>query len=245
MGRFDGMTATNGATGRENYPRRRPVDRADAARHAQATAKTLERATENESRWEGHRPGSEKSWLGNHMATLGRHLKRLHHRVGWLGTAFLMLPILIWVWIAAREPFISVFNGALPRDVMSGRLFSERFDIGHAGCAMDQPTIGKWLFWFTVMSVSSLSYASVVRWVSDRTSRGGYVAYGLSVVILSTFLLCILSWPACWLTQYVCSMGFTPRRAYGLLYAGVGGLVVILFLCWAFRKANQAVEPSM
>ena len=160
----------------------------------------------------------------------------MHHSFNWLGTLFLMLPILLWVWLAARDPFISVFNGAVPRFVFSGEIFTARFDIVHAGFVLDQPTIGKWLFWFTVMAVTSLPYALIVRWLSNRTTKSGYLTYLACVTILTTFLLCILSWPMCWLIQYVCSMGFTARRIYGLLYAGGGAFIVLGFLFWAFLK---------
>jgi len=36
------------------------------------------------------------------MKPLGQHLKRIGHRIGWLVTIILMLPILIWVWQVAR-----------------------------------------------------------------------------------------------------------------------------------------------
>lgn len=177
--------------------------------------------------------------FGSHMNAARRYLKRLHHRAGWLTIGFLMLPILIWVWPAAREPVISVFNGAVPRSVLSGQIFSAPFDRAHAGFSMDQPTIGKWLFWFTFMTASSLPYAAVVRWLSNRTERSGALAYAACVGILGVFLLCILSWPMCWLIQYVCSMGFTPRRTYGLLYAVAGGVLVIGFMWSAFRRLRE------
>jgi hypothetical protein len=63
---------------------------------------------------------------------------------------------------AAREPVLSVFGGTVPHYVLSGRLFTEEFNIVHAGFVMDQPIIGKWLFWFSAMTMSSLPYASVV-----------------------------------------------------------------------------------
>ena len=191
------------------------------------------------------RPGSGyvrqpyKQKLGNCMKSSNRYIERFHHSVGWLGTIFLMLPILTWVWLAAKEPFISVFNGAVPSYVISGKLFSEKFDICHAGFCLDQPTIGKWLFWFSVMMVSSLPYVTTVRWISNRKSRCGYLAYGISIVILCIFLLCILSWPLCWLIQYVCSMGLTSRRVYGLLYGIGGGILVIGFFAWAIRKPKE------
>ena len=184
------------------------------------------------------------------MMTARRHLKRFHHRAGGLGVICLMLPILAWVWPAAREPVISVFNGAVPGYIFSGKLFSEQFDIIHAGFVLDQPTIGKWLFWFTVMTISSLPYAAAVRWLSNRKKRSGFLAYGACVAIIGVFLLCILSWPLCWLINYVSSMGFTPRRIFGLFYAVIGGLTVVGFVYWAFSKptesdAENAVQVSV
>jgi hypothetical protein len=176
--------------------------------------------------------------------TLKRHLERCRHRLSWLGISILMLPILSWVWQTARDPIISVFNGAVPRYVVSGELFSERFDTIHAGFVMDKPTIGKWLFLFTVMTASSLPCAAAVRWLSDRTRRFAYLAYAVCGAILGVFLLCILSWPLLWLIQYASSMGFTPRRIYGLLYAFAGGLLVIGFIVFAFRRPNGTTDRT-
>ena len=162
--------------------------------------------------------------------------ERLHHRLGWLGTVLLMLPMLSWVWLAAREPVKSVFNGAVPHYVLSGKLFSEQFDTVHAGFVLDQPTIGKWLFWFSVMAMSSLPYAIAVGWLADRKTQAGRLTFRIGATVLAVCLLCILSWPLLWLIQYVWSMGFTPRRAYGLVYAVGGGLVVIGFLLRAWRN---------
>jgi len=172
------------------------------------------------------------------------YLMRFHHRVGWMGTTVLMFPIFAWVWLAAGEPIISVFNGAVPGFVLSGKLFSEPFDIIHAGFVLDQPTIGKWLFWFTVMTASSLPYAAAVRWLSNRARESVYLAYAVCAVILGVFLLCILSWPLCWLIQYVASMGFMPRRIYGLLYAVAGGLLVIGFWDFAFKKQAEITDRA-
>ena len=172
-------------------------------------------------------------------------VKRLRHRVGWLGTLILMLPILAWVWLAASEPFVSVFNGTIPYHVVSGKLFSEKFHIVHAGFSLDQPTIGKWLFWFSVMTVSSLPYAAIVRWSSKRRSKREYFAYAVSIAVLCIFLLCILTWPLCWLIQYVCSMGVTPRRIYGLLYGTAGGILVLVFFAWAVRKPKKTDDARL
>jgi hypothetical protein len=147
-----------------------------------------------------------------------------------------MVPILGWVWMAAREPVFSVFSGAAPRYVFSGRLFTEPFNTIHAGFAMDQPTIGKWLFWFTVMALSSLPYVALLGWLANRKAKTGRVAFAFGVSVLGVFLLCILSGPVCLLIQYVCSMGFTPRRICGLVYGFASGLLVIGFVAWSLRN---------
>jgi hypothetical protein len=178
------------------------------------------------------------------MSSARRFVEWFHHRAGCLSIALLMLPILVWVWLAAREPVFSVLNGTVPRWVLSGELFSEKFDTGHAGSALDQPTIGKWLFWFSVMAASSLPYTTAVGWLSDRRRKSGQLAFGIFTGLLCFFLLCILSWPLSWLIQYVCSMGFTLRRCYGLLYSIAGGLLVISFLSWSVRKPKPTeAEP--
>jgi hypothetical protein len=177
------------------------------------------------------------------MKAIARFLKRLHHGGGWLSVSLLMLPILAWVWLAAKEPVISIFNGAVPRYVLSGKLFAEPFNTIHAGFALDQPTIGKWLFWFSVMAGTSLPFAAGVGWFADRNRRAGRLAFGIGVGVLGVFLLCILSWPLSWLIQYTWSMGFTPKRTYGLVYSVAGGLLVIGFVAWAFRKPKRKDAP--
>ncbi len=165
--------------------------------------------------------------------------ERFHHRMSGLGALLLMLPVLLWVWQAAREPVISVFNGAVPRFILSGRIFSEPFNIIHAGHYMDQPTIFKWLFWFTFMTASSLPYAAAVGWLSNRTKMSAYLAYLIGAGMLGVFLLCILSWPFSWMIQYVSSMGFTVRRMLGLLYMGGGMMLVLGFIYWAIPRPKR------
>ena len=132
-----------------------------------------------------------------------------------------------------------MFYGYVPHNIISGKIFSDKFDITHAGISLDQPTIGKWLFWFSFMTILSLPYAAAVRWLSNQRSRFSNLAYSIPAAILCIFLLCILSWPVCWLIQYVCSMGFTARRIYGLVYEIVGAILVFGFLFWAFKNPNK------
>jgi len=127
-------------------------------------------------------------------------------------------------------------DGSLPRFVLSGRLFTERFDIVHAGWAMDQPTVGKWLIWFTVLTSVAIPYVGIVRWMSNRSTPFGYWLFTGASVVLSILLLSILSWPVSWLVQYICSMGLTPRRIAGLAYGIAGAIMVLTLLCWTVRR---------
>lgn len=171
--------------------------------------------------------------------------ERLHHRLGWLGMGLLMLPCLAWVWLAASGPVWSVFSGAVPRYVLDGRAFREPFDIVHAGFAMDQPTIGKWLFWFSVMVWSSVPYAVLLAWLGNRRTKAGWLAYACFAFLLATCLLCLLSWPSIWLVQYVRAMGWTPRRAAGLAYCALGALAVLSFVIWAVRRPRMPASAAL
>jgi hypothetical protein len=170
----------------------------------------------------------------------------LRHRVGWVGTAFLMLPVLVWTAWVAGDPLASVFHcrSQLLPSLISGELLAQRFDIRHAGGCFDQPTIGKWLFLFTLMAVTALPWALAVRWLSDRSRRGAYVAYAFCGTVLGVFLLCILVGPLVWLGQYVNTMGVTPRRVRGLVYGAAGGAAVIAFIVSGFARRNTVQERS-
>ncbi len=148
----------------------------------------------------------------------------------------------MWVWMAAKMPFLAMFSGKIPAFVLSGRIFTEQFQWVHAGSAIDQPTIGKWLFWFTVMTASYLAWSLPLRYAANRSSRGGYWAYGLCCTVVAVLVLCILSLPTVWLVQYIYSMGITPRRAMGLTYSLGGGVVVVASVVWAFKAPPSELK---
>lgn len=155
-----------------------------------------------------------------------------------------MLPALLWVWPAAHEPVVSVLRGAVPGFVLSGRVFREPFDIMHAGFVMDQPTIGKWLFWFTFMTATALPWVLFVGWLSNRQRASARAAFTICVGLLVFMLFCILSWPATWLVQYAWSMGATQRRVSGLLYCGGSVIALLALLVWAARPPVPVTEWS-
>lgn len=154
-------------------------------------------------------------------------------------SCILMVPVLAWVWLAARDPAYSVFNGAVHKYVLSGEIFRDRFNTIHAGFTMDQPTIGKWLFWFTFMSVTSMPLTLLVRLLTDRECKWSWLIFAIANVVICICLICMLSWPLIWLGQYIHSMGFTPRRVLGLLYAGVAGAGVLGFFAWSIRRPSR------
>lgn len=162
----------------------------------------------------------------------------MHQRVQWWGTIILIAPVLWLVAMCAWDPFMSIAEGRLPHYVLSGKLFTERFDIRHAGTVLDQPTIGKWLFWFTVITVLSFPYVVVLRRISDRKSLTGRLAFAVPVAVICVLLLCILTWPLAWLVQYIHSMGFTLNRIFALVYGTAAAIGVILFFIWAVRRSK-------
>ena len=171
---------------------------------------------------------------------LMRHLRRL--------SCILMLPILAWVWLAARDPAYSVLSGAVPKYLLSGEVFRDQFNTIHAGFVLDQPTIGKWLFWFTCMTVTSMPLTLLVRALTDRKCKWAWSVFAIANVALGICLISMLSWPLIWLGQYIHSMGFTIRRVFGLLYGGMAGAGVLGFIAWSIRRPpreqRDAVKPG-
>jgi len=124
-------------------------------------------------------------------------------------------------------------------DLVSRQTFGRHFSLWNAGFALDQPTIGKFLFWFTVFCVTMLPFVSVVRAISDRRSRAGYWAFAVPTSIIGLFLLSMLTDTFWMLIVYIRDMGFTPRRVYGLAF-GIGSYCVVLsFLWWALRPPKR------
>lgn len=161
---------------------------------------------------------------------------RLHHRFPSWAMLLLLGPLLYLVALVARDPFMAMATGRLPAYVLKGKLFTERFNIMHAGCAMDQPTIGKWLVWFSVLTILSVPLVALTRWLGDRSSKLGYWAFGGLVLAIGGLLLCVLAFPLCMLVQYVYWMGFTPKRVFGLVFCLAAFVLLPWFLRWAIRR---------
>ena len=158
------------------------------------------------------------------------------HNLNWLILMLMAIPIWAWIFYFARYPLPSILNGEVFKFIFSGELFTSSFDIRQAGMALDQPTIGKWLFLFNVAASISLPYAVIVGRLAERTTHTGYYTYAFFAFVTSFLLLSIIIWPACWLTQYIYHMGFTPRRIAGAIYVIAVFCIFIKYLKWSFTR---------
>lgn len=145
-------------------------------------------------------------------------------------TALAVLPLAGLMWLMGQRLFLRAFIA-----VLSGGIFKESWDRVHAGFALDQPTIGKWYFWFTVFTVIGLFYMTIIYKFCVQKSKLRHWFFVIPLTILCLFLVCLLTIPFWWLIQYVREMGYTEKRILGLLY-GIGGyLVVLLYYFWIVR----------
>jgi hypothetical protein len=105
---------------------------------------------------------------------------------------------------------------AAAKFAFSGAWFKERFHLGSAGLALDQPTIGKFFLWTSVMFCLACTIILLLRVVVDvgRQSARRWVIVG-TTALLALVLLELLA-PTFLLIQYFVSMGITLRRFLGL-----------------------------
>jgi len=173
---------------------------------------------------------------------LPRPIAKLHHACAPWIVMLLFGPLVYFVVLVARQPFLAIATGKLPAYVLRGKLFAERFDTVHAGSALDQPTIGKWLFWFSVMVIFAVPVIVGVRWLADRSTSIRQAAFALPVLIIGVLILCVLMFPLCMLVQYVYWMGFTPKRVIGLSFSVAAFALLPLFLCWSLRRPPVCLD---
>lgn len=153
--------------------------------------------------------------------------------------SFLPLVLLAWMFEGGeRGMFFGTFTA-----VLSGGIFREEWHPIHAGFVLDQPTIGKWYFWFSVFTAVWLPYMAAVKYFFIRRSTPRRMIFAAGITFLCLFLACLLTIPFWWLIQYIQAMGWTPKRAFGLFYAA--GAYGILFIFW-YRTviAKRRIGPA-
>jgi len=170
------------------------------------------------------------------MKTMIERVIRFRHRFGWLGTVALMLPVLAWAEEFTGQSVWGIFHLQSPAlsELISGDMFAKTFYLRSMGTGDPHEL----LFWFTLVSVTSLPWALLVRWLSDRNKRGAYRAYAFCGMLLGIPLFCMLLFPLIWLIRYVNRMGVTPRRVQGLIYCAVWGGALIGFIVSCFIRRN-------
>ncbi len=144
------------------------------------------------------------------------------------------LAFVAYNWLSYCPPTAAV------KFAFSGKWFTEKFYLHSAGLALDQPTIGKFFLWTSVMSYLACTVVLMVhrvvpagRRVARRCAADG--AAVLLAVVLVEFLA-----PTFILVQYVLSMGMTMRRFLGLCLSCGFWWFLPSTIFW-IRKANPAV----
>jgi len=138
----------------------------------------------------------------------------------------------IWGVCILWLPFYTFFGGISGRffffplySVLSGkywkwfdRIFVKPFPKECAGFALDQPTVGKFFFWYTALSVFALTFAIIIRALTDMQKKTNRRAYFVFYVLAFLFVLSFMLWPATILAHYIIDLGMTPKRLTGIIF---------------------------
>jgi hypothetical protein len=164
-------------------------------------------------------------------------MKLLQRNCGMFLLLLLTFSIFIFLihglWKDGIRPFCSVEAW---RYIISGAFMQGPFDIRNAGTCFDQPTIGKYLFWFSLTAFSSSSSLVLVRQRLSTSSSWQQVLFILIVTISTLLSLILLVRPSCMFLHYVTAMGMTTKRVLGLLLCLGLWLVLPCFTWTACRK---------
>lgn len=159
-------------------------------------------------------------------------------KTGPVGTAALMAVVLFPLAYGVLAGDMNIFRSEFLLYVLSGRIFTDLFTPFGIGF-LNQPPIGLFLVCFSVASIVAVPYVTIVRKISNRTTRSGHLAFAVPVVAVCVLLLSVLVGPFLWLIHYMISMGCTPRRVEGLLYTIGSGCGMLAYLRWAIRKPRE------
>ena len=162
-----------------------------------------------------------------------RTLSRTHRICTWLLLAlvFVEFASITTNWLSYSPPFAGI------KFAFSRAWFSEQFNIRHAGLAMDQPTVGKFFLWTSVMSCLACTIVMLLHAAVDTGPRTARRWVNTGATLIFALVLIELLLPTFLLVQYVLSMGMTTRRFLGLgLCCGFWVLLPsVVFWMW---KAN-------
>ncbi len=170
-------------------------------------------------------------------------------KIGMWGIIGLWLPYLLLVAFFGGSFFIGplrfIVSGQWFKLVASG-YYSKPFPKQCVGCALDQPTVGKFMFWFLVFSTVSLMVALVIRLLSDFSQKRNRLAFAIPFGLVAVAVLTFFVAPASMLAHYISDLGFTPRRLKAAMILALwlaGWLAAAWLLLRRPRDARVAV-PS-
>lgn len=121
--------------------------------------------------------------------------------------------------------------------VLSGAWFKEEFDIINAGCALDQPTIGKFFLWTSLMSYLSCTIILLMCTVVAHNHHLARQCVNIITTLLIAFVLIELLAPTFILVHYVLFMGITIRRFLGFCLC-FGFWISLPSIVFWLRKAD-------
>jgi len=166
--------------------------------------------------------------------------KTTHRICSWtlLVLVFAEFVFIAYNWLFYCPPI------AAAKFAFSGAWFKEGFHIGSAGLTLDQPTVGKFFLWTSVMSCLACTIILLLRVVVDAARQAARRWVNVCTVALLALVLIELLAPTFLLVQYVVSMDMTLRRFLGLcLCCGFWILLPsVIFRTW---QANPTITAEI
>lgn len=154
----------------------------------------------------------------------------------------------IWILLVL---FISVFafvaynwlsycppNG-VAKFVFSGAWFMEEFNHINAGLALDQPTIGKFFLWTSIMSYLACTIVLLLHTIVDPNRHLARRCVNTGATLLIALVLIELLAPTFLLVQYALSVGMTIRRFLGFCLC-CGFWTLLPSLVFWIRRADPS-----
>lgn len=144
------------------------------------------------------------------------------------------------------RPLIALISGdyfSIVSDIFNGKSFNTI----HAGGALDQPSIGKFLVWFVFFSMTAIPFSFFVRWTCNMQKRSSYWTYAIVFGFVMLLAMSLLMIPAAWLTHYIYDMGITVRRIQDVILISVsvfvwqGVAIVVLWRRKPFLEASKSI----
>lgn len=148
-------------------------------------------------------------------------------KTGIWGVCILWIPFYAFFGLLGGRfffyPLWSVFSGKY-WEWLNG-IFWKPFPKECAGTYLDQSTVGKFFFWYTVLTVFAFTFAVVVRALTNMQNKSHRRVYLIFFILAVGLTMSFLLWPATLLAHYIIDLGMTPKRLSGIIYLVISVLV--------------------